>query len=596
MWRRVRAMLTVVLTVMLGVLIMLGPVSGSAFAEDVLDQVPEQQPVEQGGQSNDPEQEGDSEEQQPQQLTTEPGVSEAAPEAPTQEQPTDEPPTSTDDAATDQATQQEAQTSTEDDVEVVVDAEATPTDAPAATEGSELKPAQGATSAVPTITARAHVQKKKWMSWQSATGAGSIITIGTTGKSLRLEAFQAKVSCDGVSGGIAYAAHVQKKGWMGTASDGATGGVTGKSLRTEAIRAWLTGDMAGQFDLCYRVHVSGIGWMAWARNGADAGTAGYAKRVEAIQFAIVPKDAADPTSDSACGIPFTQYRANLLEYASYVKSWQGMKHAGQTSGTTGKKQSVKAIQAHTLPLDALGGSVQYRAHVSRSGWTSWVGADQVAGNQSNTIEAVSFRLTGDLARFYDVWYRAHVSKAGWLGWAKNGEAAGSTGAAKSLEAYQVKLVPKGKGAPGSTANHVVGKAYFNDAMTQRAQGYGSPTSWLVMIDNNASHVGIYRGHKGSWKRVKYWIASCGKSSTPTVRGTYSIGAKGYVFGDGYSCYYWTSFYNDYLFHSVLYHEGSRSIMDGTLGSNASHGCVRLAIENAKWLQDNVPGGTTVVSY
>ena len=36
--------------------------------------------------------------------------------------------------------------------------------------------------------------------------------------------------------------------------------------------------------------------------------------------------------------------------------------------------------------------------------------------------------------------------------------------------------------------------------------------------------------------------------------------------------------------------------DGTLGKRVSHGCVRMAIENARFIHDNIPYGTTVYSY
>jgi lipoprotein-anchoring transpeptidase ErfK/SrfK len=39
-----------------------------------------------------------------------------------------------------------------------------------------------------------------------------------------------------------------------------------------------------------------------------------------------------------------------------------------------------------------------------------------------------------------------------------------------------------------------------------------------------------------------------------------------------------------------------SIQDGRLGINASHGCVRLSLSDAKWIYDNIPSGTTVVVY
>ena len=77
---------------------------------------------------------------------------------------------------------------------------------------------------------------------------------------------------------------------------------------------------------------------------------------------------------------------------------------------------------------------------------------------------------------------------------------------------------------------------------------------------------------------------------------FSVNGRGFAFGSGYTCYYWTRFYGEYLFHSVLYHAGSYSIMDGTLGANVSHGCVRMPIGKAKWIHDNIPDGTTVVTY
>ncbi|KAA8501054.1 L,D-transpeptidase family protein [Mediterraneibacter catenae] len=70
-----------------------------------------------------------------------------------------------------------------------------------------------------------------------------------------------------------------------------------------------------------------------------------------------------------------------------------------------------------------------------------------------------------------------------------------------------------------------------------------------------------------------------------------------VFGSGYTCWYYTQFYGNYLFHSVLYNPGSMSsIQDGRLGINASHGCVRLSLSNAKWIYDNIPSSTKVVVY
>lgn len=134
------------------------------------------------------------------------------------------------------------------------------------------------------------------------------------------------------------------------------------------------------------------------------------------------------------------------------------------------------------------------------------------------------------------------------------------------------------------------------AMTVKAQGYGSSTNWMIMVNQDTARVGIYQKAHGRWYLKYYWAAGPGAPRTPTVKGVFTIGNRGYSFGQGYTAYYWTQFYGDYLFHSVLYYQGTKIIKDGTLGRKVSHGCVRLAIENAKWINENIPRGTTVVSY
>lgn len=55
-----------------------------------------------------------------------------------------------------------------------------------------------------------------------------------------------------------------------------------------------------------------------------------------------------------------------------------------------------------------------------------------------------------------------------------------------------------------------------------------------------------------------------------------------------------------LFHSVWYYKMDATTLSATqynkLGTTASHGCVRLTVEDAKWIYDNCPLGTTVEIY
>ena len=64
----------------------------------------------------------------------------------------------------------------------------------------------------------------------------------------------------------------------------------------------------------------------------------------------------------------------------------------------------------------------------------------------------------------------------------------------------------------------------------------------------------------------------GKSSTPTKKGRFTVGSKGYYFDSGSArCFYFTQFSGNYLFHSVLYSQTSspKYVTDGTMGRPAS---------------------------
>ena len=162
----------------------------------------------------------------------------------------------------------------------------------------------------------------------------------------------------------------------------------------------------------------------------------------------------------------------------------------------------------------------------------------------------------------------------------------------------------------ATGSHLIdGKInYFNtngvwqgvdhtaELFTKWAQPESSATNWLILVDTARCKVGIFWGSKGNWKLQRMMDCAPGKSSTPTVKGRFTVKSRGYYFDSGAArCFYFTQFYGNYLFHSVLYYQTSRptSIMDGRVGAGLSHGCVRLRLENAKWIYDNIPRGTKV---
>ena len=454
----------------------------------------------------------------------------------------------------------------------------------------------------------AHVQ---YVGWQNSVTDGA--TAGTTGRSLRMEALA--VSLDNTTtytGGISYATHIQNIGWQNPVSDGSISGTVGKSLRMEAIKIQLTGDISNYFDVYYRTHIADVGWMPWTLNGQISGSVGLADRVEAIEIRVVKKDDPNKPEITSQKSYLQGLSNNMLTYSTHVQNsgntaWVS---GGNVTGTTGRSLRVEGININ-LNQDsthALSGTVMYRTHVQDIGWTDWKTLGQYSGTsgRAKRVEAIEIKLTGQLATFYNIYYSAHIQDYGWLGWASNGQASGSTGISYRMEALRINLVRKGNSAPGSTSDYYKNKQVYKptpkpasiDAMSQSAQGKSSKTNWLIMTDTAKCQVGVYSGSYGKWSRVALWSCGPGKASTPTVKGEFKIYGRGKSFGSKtYTCWYYTQFYGNYLFHSVLYNHGSMSkIQDGTLGRPVSHGCIRLDINNAKWLYDNIPNGTKVVIY
>ncbi len=136
-------------------------------------------------------------------------------------------------------------------------------------------------------------------------------------------------------------------------------------------------------------------------------------------------------------------------------------------------------------------------------------------------------------------------------------------------------------------------------MLLRANDYSSPSKYIILVNRTTHTTGVYEGAKGRWKEVMYVTVSDGAPRTPTVEGTFKVGIKmRYFDSEGHRLFYATQFYYDYLFHSISYYQDPEPlrIRDGRLGVPISHGCVRMVLEDAKWIYDNIPSGTTVVVY
>lgn len=122
-------------------------------------------------------------------------------------------------------------------------------------------------------------------------------------------------------------------------------------------------------------------------------------------------------------------------------------------------------------------------------------------------------------------------------------------------------------------------------------------SWVVKVNRALNVVTVYKGDTP----VKAFLCSTGLNNA-TPLGTFTILDKlqrhelnGPTWG-----YYCSHITSDILFHSIPAPTTDRtqvpSYKFNVLGQQASQGCIRLAMGDAKWLYDTVPIGTTVVIY
>lgn len=125
----------------------------------------------------------------------------------------------------------------------------------------------------------------------------------------------------------------------------------------------------------------------------------------------------------------------------------------------------------------------------------------------------------------------------------------------------------------------------------------SLTPYLIYVNLSEQMTYVYKGTMNKWDTIKSFTCSTGINDEKTPTGVFDVRERGdWFFSDKYQQggKYWVQFYGDYLFHSVPYNEDQSQVVDNTLGTPASHGCIRLKTDDAKWIYDNIEAGTKVI--
>ena len=132
----------------------------------------------------------------------------------------------------------------------------------------------------------------------------------------------------------------------------------------------------------------------------------------------------------------------------------------------------------------------------------------------------------------------------------------------------------------------------------------SPIPFAITVDVQNQITTVYgRDDKGDYTVVvRQMLCSTGMKATPSDVGDWVLNGRHSTWcifpkwGNSYARY-WTRINSSIAFHSPIYTAVSNSAMKissyNKLGQRASHGCIRLAVWDAKWIYDNVGAGTVV---
>jgi hypothetical protein len=138
------------------------------------------------------------------------------------------------------------------------------------------------------------------------------------------------------------------------------------------------------------------------------------------------------------------------------------------------------------------------------------------------------------------------------------------------------------------------------------ESFAKSTSGLAMHLNLGSHkLEVYRLVDGEWRLIRVMLAATGNYSKGsfTDLGDLMVGKAKHHYisgtsnGKGWRGYYALVLQKGDCMHTVLAHKKNGEWVfddESALGHDVSHGCVRLRVENAKWIYDNITPGTPCV--
>ena len=184
----------------------------------------------------------------------------------------------------------------------------------------------------------------------------------------------------------------------------------------------------------------------------------------------------------------------------------------------------------------------------------------------------------------------------------------------NFQKYTTRAVKAAQTQNGLESTGVVDEAtwnvIFNDprivlpGATPKPTPEPTPVPFHIVVDVANQVTSVYgRDEKGEYTvPVRQMLCSTGMKATPSDVGDWVLNGRHSTWcifpkwGNSYARY-WTRINSSIAFHSPIYTAVSNSAMKissyNKLGQRASHGCIRLAVWDAKWIYDNIGAGTVV---
>lgn len=129
----------------------------------------------------------------------------------------------------------------------------------------------------------------------------------------------------------------------------------------------------------------------------------------------------------------------------------------------------------------------------------------------------------------------------------------------------------------------------------------APESYKLLVNEYHQFITVFKqDENGEYTiPIRYMITTTGAYSTPSPKGTFTMGSK-YVRYGLFSCgvygQYWRNVVRNIYCHSLLYsyrNANSYTSSYNKLGKRGSHGCLRMMVPDARWVYYNCGPGTVV---